>query len=496
MEKILINIRPNLTRVAYIKNGELEDLRLEKRNIPTLVGSIYKGKVQRVLPGMQASFVDIGLKRSAFLYVGDIQQMDPEEMDEIIEPKEMGEPVEESQHTPIQELISKDDILMVQVAKDPLGTKGARITTHVSIATRHLVFMPLLKDYGVSRKIEDEEKRTQLKSLVESMSPNGGVIVRTAGENADISALQMDLDYAEKLWSQINDKYQKKEDIGLVHSEEDIEIRSLRDLLNENVCEIIVDDPIAYEKISRFLEHFLPLYRDKLKLYQQDQPLFDLFDLDLEISRSLERKVWLKSGGYIVIDEAEALVAIDVNTGSYVGKKDLEETILKTNLEAAKEIAYQIKIRNCGGIIILDFIDMEKTVHKEKLLQVLSDELKMDKARTEIVSMSDLGLVQMTRKRTKPSLISLLSESCSYCSGKGYVKTVSTIANELLRDLEREVGRLPKTEELKVFVHPKVADWLYNEDPMALEFVENKLNKTISFEINKKFHIEEYEISS
>ena len=422
--EILINVRPLETRVAYVEAGTLMDLKIERKTSPTLVGTIHRGVVTRVLPGMQAAFVDIGLDKAAFLYVGDIIT---EEGKEFFEDDEDSNKNEEETRpsreikTPIQDLIKEGQHLMVQVAKDPLGTKGARITTHISLPGRGVVFMPYVKHTGISRKIEEEKEKDRLKKIIQKINPSGGVIVRTASEGASEESLRADIEYLDRLSKEIQKNYEKKKTAGLVHAELDVELRALRDLMSEEVTTVWVDDVEVYKKVTKFVTQLMPKYRQNIILYEERKPLFDLYDIDLEISRAVERKVWLKSGGYIVFDEAEALVVIDVNTGRYVGKKDLEDTIIKNNLEAVKEIAHQLRVRNVGGIIIIDFIDMEKETHREQVLHGLEEELKKDRSRTNIVSMSDLGLVEMTRKRIRPSLVKTLCQPCSYCDGKGYI---------------------------------------------------------------------------
>ncbi len=507
--EILINVRPHQTRVAYIEDGVLSDLKIERKVSPTLVGSIFKGRVLRVLPGMQAAFVDIGLDRAAFLYVGDIRDdMDRQasfydEENDKVEEEEVASPVtaEEQQHieqseirTPIQDLIREGDVIMVQVAKEPLGTKGARITTHVSLPGRHIVYLPTLKQLGISRRIAKEEERDRLRRIVEGLDPKGGVIIRTAGEGAAEEDIKADLDYLGRLWAEIERTYKKVKAPKLVHSEMDVELRALRDLLKDEVEKVIVDDEDVFKKVVSFVAQFMPKFKNAIQLYSEAAPLFDLYDIDLEISRSLDRKIWLKSGGYIVIDEAEALVVIDVNTGRFVGKRDLEETIVKTNLEAVKEIVHQMKIRNCGGIIIVDFIDMEKAVHRERVLAQLEQEFQRDFAKTEVVSMSQLGLVEMTRKRIRPSLVSSLCEPCPYCDGKGYVKRKLTVTAEIFLALERESARGVKAKSTLVHCHGDIADWIYAEESEALEALEKRIGHSVAFKVAANYHIEQFEI--
>lgn len=500
--EILINVRPTQTRVAYVEAREVADLKIERRTSPTLVGSIYRGKVMRVLPGMQAAFVDIGLDRAAFLYVGDVRTDDPEGknfFEEGLNPKdedlELKDPEEEdAPRANIQDLLKEGQSILVQVAKDPLGTKGARITTHISLPGRHLVYMPTVKHVGISRRIEDEKERERLRLAMEKLNPKGGVIIRTAGEGASEESLAQDLAYLDRLWTEVEKGYGKSKGQGLIHSEMDVELRALRDMLNENVEKVVVDHQEVYEKVVKFIGYFMPQFKDKVELYRGKSPLFDSYEIDLEISRSIGRKIWLKSGGYIVIDEAEALVVVDVNTGRFVGKKDLEDTILKTNMEAAKEIAHQLRIRNCGGIIIIDFIDMEKGAHREKLMVFLQEQLKKDRARTTVLPMSELGLVEMTRKRIRPSLVSTLCQPCPYCDGNGYIKQKVTVANEVFSALEREARRPGSKATTVVHCHTDIADWIYSEEQETLEFIEKRLGHGVAFKVEPNYHIEQYEI--
>lgn len=506
--EILISVRPNQTRVAFVEDEIVTDLKIERKVSPTLVGSIFRGKVVRVLPGMQAAFVDIGLDRAAFLYVGDVRDDvsdlepklfvddEPAAVDDESMGPEDARPNSEVPRAPIQDLLHEGQQLLVQVAKDPLGTKGARITTHVSLPGRHIVFMPTLRHLGISRRIEDEGERERLRKEVEGLKPNGGVIVRTAGEGATPESLKADLEYLERLWKDILKNYEKRKTPGLAYSELDVELRALRDMLGEGVSRVLVDEPAIFKKVVTFVTQFMPKYKNVIELYEGGQPIFDLYDIDLEISHSLDRKVWLKSGGYIVIDEAEALVVIDVNTGRFVGKKDLEDTILKTNLEAVKEIAHQLRIRNCGGIIIIDFIDMEKEPHREKVMHQLEMELQKDRARTMVVSMSKLGLVEMTRKRIRPSLVSTLCEPCPYCDGKGYIKRKSTIASEIFRALERDERKDGAKVSTVIHCHSDLADYIYAEESEMLEYIESKIKRSVAFKVEPGYHLEQFEIYS
>lgn len=511
--KILINVRPNQTRFAYLENENLIDFQIEKTRSPTLVGSVFRGKVLRVLPGMQAAFVDIGLDRAAFLYVGDIR-VDNETVTQLeINDDDESEPIASSidksqasveevlvsdrtepSRIPIQDLIKEGQHVLCQVAKDPLGTKGARITTHISLPGRNLVYMPTVPHFGVSKKIEDESEKNRLRSLIAKVKPKGGVIIRTAGEGATEESLRSDLEYLARVWKEVQKSYEKRKTPGQIHKEPDLEIRALRDFLNQDVTEVLIDDRKVYRKVLSFVTQFLPKYKSTIKFYEGANPMYDLFNIDIEISRSLDRKIWLKSGGYLVFDEAEALVVVDVNTGKYVGKKDIDETILQTNLEAVKEIAHQLRIRNCGGIIIIDLIDMTKEAHKEQVMNLFLEELKMDRAKTTVTEISGLGLVEMTRKRIRPSLASTLCEPCMYCEGTGYIKRPMTVANEIFRSLERQKESFDNNKMAIVRCHSDVADWVYEEESDSLDDVESRIGSSIVFKVEPKFHIEEYAI--
>ena len=501
--EILINVRPSETRVALIEKGILVDFMIDSNRKKGLAGSLYRGKVSRILPGMQAAFVDIGLDRAAFLYVGDVGPaptegaafvLDTEANEDSNEENGRKDSSQESTQKPqIQDLLKEGEEILVQVAKDPLGTKGARITTHISLPGRYVVFLPTLQHLGISRRIEDETERQRLKEILEKSKPAaGGVIVRTAGEGASEERIKADIDYLTLLWDDILKNYKKKKG-NLVYTELDVELRAVRDLLTEDVTRIVIDDAETHRKVLRFCNQFLPRHKVRVQNYDGDIPLFDQYDIDLELSRALERKVWLKSGGYIIVDEAEALVVIDVNTGSFVGKKDLEDTILKTNLEAVREIAHQLRIRNCGGIIIIDFIDMEKEANREKVVNALKEELKKDRAKTNASNMSGLGLVEMTRKRIRPSLMKTLCEPCSYCNGRGFVKTKVSVANEIFKQVERD-RRLGRNGSVVIRCHPDVASWIYDEETDMLEYLEQKLNVRLVFKTESNFHIEQFQL--
>jgi ribonuclease G len=500
---LIINSSSAETRVALIESGTISDLLIEREHDKGLVGSIYKGRILRVLPGMQACFVDIGLDRAAFLYVGDIRD-DSNSNEELVIDDDDGEEsssesTEEFRKPPvvkaqIQDLVKEGQEILVQVAKDPIGTKGARITMHISLPGRNLVYMPTVAHIGISRRIEREDERKRLKEIVTSLRPpEGGFIVRTACDGVSQKNIKSDMEFLTKLWKEIQRNYDKRSGAGLVHADLDVELRAVRDLFSDEVKRLIVDDPKSHKKILKFMAQFMPKMKSSVELYTGKEPIFDHFGVELEISRALGRKVWLKSGGYIIVDEAEALVAIDVNTGRYVGKRNLEDTITKTNLEAVKEIAYQLRLRNCGGIIILDFIDMEKVTNQEKVLSTLKEELTKDRAKTNVLNMSSLGIVEMTRKRTRESLVRTLCEPCSYCDGKGFIKSKTTICYEIFRELQRDHNSL-ESKTIEVHVHPDIADWLYDEEREMVEETEKKLKVSISIKTEDTFHSEQFEV--
>ncbi len=496
--QILINVNSFETRVAYLEKGVLVDFKIERILSPTLVGTIHKGKVIRVLPGMQAAFVDIGLERAAFLYVGDVR----EEKDSInkvmggddpVEDENLPEIIDSSEKPKIQELLQQGQTVLVQVAKDPVGTKGARITTHISLAGRKIVYLPTLNHVGISRKIENEDERDRLKLDIENSKVSGGIIVRTAGEGMTESELATDIGYLEKIWQEIQISYKNEVGIGLIYSEVDFELRVLRDLLNSSVEEVWIDSYESFLRAVEFVNQYMPQFKSVLHHYNEPEPLFDKKGVSLDVAKAIDRKVWLRSGGYLVIDETEALVVIDVNTGKYVGKKDLEETIFKTNMEAVKEIAHQIRVRDCGGIIVIDFIDMAIAEHREKILQALADEVKSDSVRVSVVSMTGLGLVEMTRKRLRPSLLKSLTEPCFYCEGLGRLKRRETLISDIVRDLNRQIQKNSKVETWAVRCHSDLVSWVYSEESELISQIEGDLGVSIIFKGDPKLHWEEFE---
>ncbi|MBW2610472.1 MAG: Rne/Rng family ribonuclease [Deltaproteobacteria bacterium] len=508
--ELIINTRPHETRVALVENGVAVELYIERKTGQELMGNIYCGRVARVLPGMQAAFVDIGRDRTAFLYVSDVHKdiMDLEQMmlqdgidngDDVSSRSSDGtgaEPIKEISFN-IEDLLHEGQDIMVQVSKEPIGTKGARLTSYISLPGRHLVLMPTVNHIGVSRRIEDQDERERLRSIIQDIRPDeSGFIVRTVSEGADKDKLKSEMDFMLKLWADIKGRMEKTSSPGLLYQDLTVSLRAVRDLFTREVDRLIIDSQEEYEHIMKFIETFAPTLRYSVELDDGTDPIFDTYGIEMEISRALENKIWLKSGGYIVIELTEALAAIDVNTGSYVGKRNLEETILKTNLEAVKEIAYQLRLRNIGGLIVIDFIDMEKMDNRERVFMALKEVLSKDKAKTHILRMSELGLIEMTRKRTRENLNRLLSETCLYCEGRGTIKSKRTICYEIFRDLERESS--PPTEHdgsIYVRVNPEIDTVLKEEEQQSIMELEKRTNRRIIIIAHKNFHMEQYEIT-
>lgn len=486
------------TRVALLEGGHIAELYIERERERGIVGNIYKGKVIRVLPGMQAAFVDIGLEKAAFLYVADVLD-EMEEVERSIEgevaPAGASGEQELPALPPIEDLLREGQELLVQISKEPIGTKGARITAHISLPGRHLVYMPTVDHVGISRRIESENERERLRKVVESIRPPGtGFIVRTVSEGKSEEDLRADMEFLVGLWNDLSRDLDERSAPSLIHSDLDVTSKVLRDILTEDVKRIVVDSREEYNKIIRFIRTFMPRLNYCIELYEGDEPIFDAFGLEVEISRALGRKVWLKSGASIIIEQTEALTAVDVNTGRYVGKHNLEDTILKTNLEAVKEIAFQLRLRNIGGLIIIDFIDMEKEAHREKVHAALEEALKSDKNKTNILKISELGLVEMTRKRVRESIGRTLCEPCAYCEGKGYVKGKLTVIYEILRELHRELADLP-AGHITLLAHPGITGLLVDEERAGIDELEQRYGRHISINSRPGFHIEQFEIA-
>ena len=507
--ELVINARPHETRVALIENGIIAELHIERKTGQELMGNIYRGKVVRVLPGMQAAFVDTSLDRSAFLYVADVHK-DFLEIEKLMLQNSVNndDPQSENPDTDrfgplsgislhIEDLLHEGQDIMVQISKEPLGNKGARLTSHVSLPGRHLVLMPTVNHIGISRRIEDPVERERLKNIIEDIRPNSyGFIVRTVSEGADSDKLKSEMDFLLKLWDSIKRKMATSSSPRLLYKDLTISLRSIRDLFTREVDRLIIDSEEEYENIMAFIETFAPGLIYSIELYEGEDPIFDTYGIEMEIARALEKKIWLKSGGYIVIELTEALTSIDVNTGSYVGKRNLEETILKTNLEAVKEIAFQLRLRNIGGLIVIDFIDMEKRANRDRVFLALKENLSKDKAKTHILRMSELGLIEMTRKRTRENLNRLLSEPCFYCEGLGSLKSKRTLCFEIFRDLEREAANSMGGDRIYVEVNPEMDSILKEEEQESILDLEKRLDRRIVILAKADFHIEQYEIST
>jgi ribonuclease G len=505
-KQIVINLAEHETRVALLEDGNIAELFVERGDASDIAGNIYKGRVQRVLPGMQAAFVDIGLKQAAFIYVDDVIGSNYNDIEELFvnrnETAEDGDDLNlaepEMVYSPrngnIEELLTEGQEIMVHAAKSPMGTKGARVTTHISLPGRFLVLMPTSDHIGISRRIEDEVERNRLKKVVVSLRDDGfGYIVRTAAEGLREEKLAHEMGFLKNLWENLQKKYEKASAPALIHKELSVSLRAVRDLLIHEAEKLIIDSREGYDSILGFLDTFMPSLKDSVELYEGAESIFEAYNLEGDISRALKRKVWLKSGGYIVIEHTEALVAIDVNTGRYVGKHNLEETILKTNLEAVKEIAYQIRLRDLGGIIIIDFIDMEKRSNQDKVFNALKEALKKDRSKTHVLPMSDMGLIQMTRKRIRKPLTRLLCEECFYCDGEGYLISKQTICYNIFREVLRESRDMLGTK-MSLRVKPEIAELLHGEEDHIITSLERMIGKQIIIYPNPQLHIEEFDI--
>ena len=485
-DEILINVTLGESRVAVVENGLLQELYLERGDDVSYVGNIYMGRVERVLPGMQAAFVQIGLDRTAFLHASDIVPRQPEL-------SENGDPVEAP---PITELIRQGQNLLVQVVKDPLGTKGARLTTQLSVPSRYLVLLPEVDSLGVSVRIEAEEERQRLRGILRELvgpDPKAGFIVRTNAEGVGEDALARDLDYLRRLWERIEAGMKDATPGQCVYEDLSLPYRSLRDQMHAGVEKVRIDDHGTWQRARRFATDFFPEWVDRIEHYRSDGPLFDLYGVDSEIERALSRTTPLKSGGHLSIDQTEAMTTVDVNTGGYVGFRNLEETIYKTNLEAAQAIARQLRLRNLGGIIIIDFIDMVDSEHKRQVLRTLQRALARDHARTSISELSALGLVEMTRKRTTESLEHRLCEPCPACDGRGRVKSVDTVCAEIFREILRAVRQF-ETGQLRVMAAPSVVDRILEDHHRAIAELTEQLGTSIQFQPEEQYGQEQFDV--
>ena len=520
--ELLVNVTPRETRVALIESGALQEIFIERANRRGLVGNIYKGRVCRVLPGMQAAFVDIGLDRAAFLHASDIADADARRVRDAPASSEDGsspartEPVSFLRNgAAITDLVRDGQEVFVQVIKDPLGTKGARLTTHVSIPSCYLVYMPGAAMIGVSQRIEDEEERKRLRELVrdgarraagestapgedpgeapEDWTPEDGYIVRTAAEGCSDAIVEADMAFLRKLWASVNGSAASVSVPGMVHEDLPLVIRTLRELSASAIERVRIDSHETLERVLDFIGRFLPEMSPRIELYTGEGPIFELHAVEDEIQKALHRKVQLKSGGHIVIDQTEAMTTVDVNTGGFVGHRNFDETIFKTNLEAAQTIARQLRLRNLGGIIIIDFIDMSNETHKRQVLRALEKALARDHTRTHISNVSPLGLVEMTRKRTRESLEHVLCDPCPTCSARGSIKSADTVCYEIFREILREARQFD-TERLLVIASPEVTDQLVDEESSAFAELEASIGKPITLQVESLYSREQYDV--
>jgi ribonuclease G len=501
-KQLVINDIEFETRVALVEDGTIAEIFVERHDESDIAGNIYKGKVKRVLPGMQAAFIDIGMKQAAFIYVNDVFDnfADLENIflseDEKEEEEENGSYAlgyKREHQLQIEEIIGEGQEMMVQVTKAPIGTKGARVTTYISLPGRFLVLMPNARHIGISKKIEEESERFRLKKMVQDLRSNEyGYIVRTASEGVAKEKIAYEMQFLTNLWENIQKKFQKAHPCSLLHQELTVSLRAARDLLTHEVEKLIIDSKAGYDAIISFMDMVMPSLKSSVEFYEGIEPIFEAYNLEGDISRALKRKIWLKSGGYIVIEQTEALTAIDVNTGRFVGKYNLEETILKTNLEAVKEIAYQIRLRDIGGIIIIDFIDMEKKQNQERIYKTLDEALKKDRSKTHILPMSEMGLIQMTRKRIRKPLTSLLCEPCFYCDGEGYLISKKTICYNIYREILRDAHDIVGVK-CTLRVNPEIAELLLGEENKIIISLEKNIQRQIVIYPNSQYHMEQFD---
>ena len=557
-QKIIINSTPYEARVALLENDALVEIHIERTQQRNIAGNIYLGRVTRVLPGMQAAFVDIGLEKAGFIHASDLfggtlpagyaedededaagaddgemdtaalsaayRQYGAEDPDELAEADADDEPDDEPDDAsgqtrrspsvrtgsggrgrrrrpsapllPLEEKIKKNQEILVQVAKESIGTKGPRLTSHISLPGRHLVYTPTAGHIGVSRRIADPKERKRLREIVADMKAEGGFIVRTACEGLTKKEIQGDMRFLLRLWSGLSKKRETNSAPALLHEDMDVTLRIIRDLLTAEVDQVVVDNADDYGRLKEFSATFLPRSRSRIQHYDRPEPIFDHYKVEPQVAKALERRVELKSGGHIVLDQTEALTAIDVNTGRFVGKRDQEETMLRTNLEASQVIVEQLRLRNLGGLIIVDFIDMERAANRNKLTETMRAALKKDKTRSNMRKISELGLVQMTRKRTRESLKQQLCDPCPYCNGNGVLRSVPTLAYTIFRHLPKAAASHPHASTLMIRAHPEVVTFLYDEESAHLEDLERRLGKRFFLRATPSMHLEEYSVEA
>ncbi|MEA3328242.1 MAG: Rne/Rng family ribonuclease [Candidatus Omnitrophota bacterium] len=490
LKEILVNADNKEKRIALLEDKTLEEFYIEREESKGIFGNIYKGKVKTIVPGMGAAFVNLGLKKDGFLYVSDALSL-PEEY------KEPGQAAPKKDLS-IRDVVHKGQEILVQVIKEPIGTKGVRLTTRISLPSRNMVLMPGEENIGVSRRIENETERNRLKKLLKELKPPKGMgfIIRTVAQGKTKKELSRDVKYLANLWRGITARSRKAKVPALVHSELDLVLKIVRDRLIEDITHVLVDRKDEYKRIVRFVKTLLPFYLSKIKFYRGNVLLFEEYKLKQEIDKIFKPVAYLKSGGHIVIEQTEGLIVVDVNTGRFTGKKELEDTVFKTNCQAASEVARQARLRNIGGIIVIDFIDMDLSKNRQKVIKILKEALSRDKAKIEVLPVSDIGLVEMTRQRTGPSLADVLYQPCPYCQGSGSVKSIISIAIETSRRIEAFLRNSRNTPKRAVVIktHPQVARRLLNEDRGSIIYLEKKFRTRIIIEENKDFHLEEVKI--
>ncbi len=501
--EIIVNVTGSEVRIALLEKGVLSEFYLERPGEKSVVGNIYKGRVVKVLPGMQATFVNIGLERNAFLYVSEIQR-ESEEFERMAEENEeqsgrSRRKPESRTHYKIEDLVREGEEILVQVAKEPIEAKGARVTTHISIPGRYLVLMPTFNRIGISRRIEAHDERKRLRQLLASFRPPGlGFIVRTAAAGAGEAEIRQDLEWILSSWRETQKQKNLRPAPVLIHQDLNLSLRVIRDLYTPEVKKIVIDSPVVFQQAQEYFQRWVNPSRrrkeDPIELYTRAEPILDHFGIEAELDKAMKTRVWLKSGGHLAIEQAEALTTVDVNTGKYVGKKNPEETILRTNLEAAKEIAYQLRLRSIGGIVIVDFIDMEREGHRNRVYNLFREALKKDRSKVNILRISEFGLVEMTRERTRPSLVHAIGEPCFYCEGSGFIKSSVTVGYEIFREIQREIDNLPR-KRITILVHPDLAELMAGEKHHILEDIETRFKRKVVLKSKPELHREEFVIS-
>ena len=494
---LVVNSARHEKRVALLEGGTVAEVHHERPGDLGIVGNIYCGRVVRVLPGMEAAFVEVGVDRAAFLYVGDLVAAKPVLADEAPPRDQLRThvtPPPRRELPPIAELVRAGQEILVQVSKAPLGTKGPRVTTNITLPGRYLVLLPDVDRVGISRRIEDEEERSRLQGLVESLRPPGvGFIVRTAAEGASEDSLRFDMKVLLAIWHDVARRKAAARAPALLYMDLDVVLRTLRDACAEKLDRVVVDDVDELQRIDGFVRDIVPDLVHRVELYDGLDPIFDAYGVEVELHRALDRRVWLRSGGYLVIEETEALTSVDVNTGRFTGRRNLEDTIVRTNLEAVREIVYQLRLRNIGGLIVIDFIDMTREENRERVSRALREALRSDRAKCNVLEISALGLVEMTRKRVRESLRSRLTEPCFYCRGRGYLRARNAVAADALREIQR-VARREGSDSVVVHAHPEVTDILFLEHRGFLESLEQRLQRHIVLIPVTTFNIEDLDI--